>query len=109
MGDDDEKTYSTIIKIDRITRDSAAKIVEGARRAAHKYAPGARGTFVTTPTKKLRGADGQREIEQGNRKLLTSHKNKDERMCKATTNSGRPCSHRALDGNYGFCGKHREK
>ena len=105
--DDDDKNYSTVIKVDRVTRAGAEKIVEGARRAARKHAGGARATFIVAPTKALRGADGQREIEEGSQKLLPAPRVNDDRQCKATTNDGYRCSHRALQGNYGFCAKHR--
>lgn len=105
--DDDDKDYSTVIKVDRVTREGAEKIVEGAKQAAREHAAGARGTFIVTPTRKLRGADGQREIEAGSQRLLPAPSSNGTPQCKAVTNDGRRCSHRALEGNYGRCGKHR--
>jgi len=104
---DDDNNYSTVIKVDRVSRAGAEKIVEGAKRAARKHAVGARGTFIVTPTKKLRGADGQREIEAGSQRLLPAPRSSGDRQCKEITNDGKRCSHRALEGNYGKCGKHR--
>ena len=109
MGDkeDTDDDYSTVIKVDRISRAGAEKIVEGARRAARKLKGGARGTFVVAPTKNLRGADGQRQIEDGARKLLPAPRPSSDPQCKGKKNNGDRCSHRALEGNYGFCLKHR--
>ena len=102
-----DKDYSTVIKVDRVTRESAERIVEGAKRAAREHAPEARGTFIVTPTAKLRSADGQRAIEEGSRNLLDVAPSNSDLRCKGKTSDGQRCTHKASAGNYGFCKKHR--
>ena len=102
-----DKNYSTVIKVDLVSQEGAERIVEGAKRAAREHTPGARGTFIVTPTAKLRGSDGQREIAEGSRNLLEATQPTGDPQCKGKTSDGQRCTHRARAGNYGFCKKHR--
>ena len=103
---DDSRKYSTVIKVDGVTLAGAEMIVEGAKKAARTQED-ARGTFIVTPTEELRTSGGQHVIEKDSKKLIPLQESSISPRCKAIKYNDERCSHPALPGNYGFCGRHR--
>ena len=102
MAKNDERDFSAIIKIDGTTKAGAQKVVAGAITAAQKHAPGGRGSFIIAPTKSLAGGPELKSLPSGGARDRDKPK-----RCKEIKVDGKRCTFPALEGNYGFCGRHR--
>jgi hypothetical protein len=107
MSTRNDRIFSAIIKLDNSSKRGAERVVSDAIRSARKNAPGARGTFMIGETSKLAGAGSMKALPYSKASLSRS-RGQDWR-CRATMSNGKRCEATAIEGNYGFCGRHREE
>jgi hypothetical protein len=104
----DAPDHTLIVKIDQTTKESAQQVLQDTLDSARRNAPGARGSVIIAPTTTLKDGFTPKQLPSSPRGDAPRRaRTAGVPFCKATKRDGSRCTALALEGNYGFCGRHR--